>query len=72
MAPNDMLLIASCAPHTLPKIRSCFLVTNPPHRLTALLTWGCHKCCGSWGEGGVCLKARLQAQPEVWGSEGQI
>lgn len=49
MAPNDMLLIASCAPPTLPRTHGPFLVPNPHHRLTALLTWGCHQRCGSWG-----------------------
>lgn len=53
MALNDMLLIASCAPHTLPRTHGCFLVPNPHHGLTALLTWRCHKCCGSWGNGDV-------------------
>lgn len=55
MAPNDMLHIASCAPHMLPRTHGRFLVPNPHHRLTALLAWGCRKCCGSWGQG-VCRR----------------
>lgn len=63
MAPNDMLLIASCAPHAVP--RTARKAECPAHLGVSQVLW-------KVGRSGVCLKAGLQAQPEVWGSEGQI
>lgn len=67
-----MMLMASWAPPRAPHDTGTLSCPDPQHRLPALLTWGCCKCCGGRGAGLGYAWRWLQTQPKVWGSEGQI